>query len=143
MLFFQAGKNDTLIIVVALCVLVLGLTAAIIAIVRTLKNYRYTTKAERQKMEGSDQEVSADEYLEEMEVTKDGVVLVRNVVYKVGDDGQIEEGTYLLRSAIEGETEFVVRHNSTEITVDEQATLTLKCDDTIVCVSFAMLITKQ
>lgn len=143
MAFFQLSQNDLTIIVVALGVLVVGLIAAVIAIATTLKKYKYTTKTERKKMEGSDYLVSADDYLEEMEMDGDNLVLARNVVYNVGENGQIQTGKYVLRSAIQGETAFNVRHNGLVREVADGTIVVLGEGDSIACVSHAMLIIKQ
>ena len=113
------------------------------AIVRTLKKYKYTTKTERQKMEGSNVEIAAEDYLEEMEMIGDNLVLARNVVYNVGTNGQIETGKYVLRSAIEGETTFNVRYNGLVREVEDGTIIVLGEGDSIACVSHSMLITKQ
>ena len=143
MAFFQLVQTDKIIVIVALSVLVVGLFGAAVAIVRTLKKYKYTTKTERQKMEGSNVEIAAEEYLEEMEMIGDNLVLARNVVYNVGANGQIEEGKYVLRSAIEGETMFNVRYNGLVREVKDGAIIVLGEGDSIACVSHSMLITKQ
>ncbi len=143
MQFFQLAQTDKVIIIVALCVLAVGLFGAVVAIARTLKKYKYTTKTERKKMEGSNQEVAAEDYLEEMEMQGDSYVLARNVIYNVGANGQIEEGSYVLRSAIEGETEFSVRYNGLVREVSDSTEIVLGEGDSIACVSHSMLITKQ
>ena len=143
MAFFQLPQTDKVIIAVAVCVLVLGLIGATVAIVRTLKKYKYTTKTERQKMQGSDVEISADDYLEEMEMIDDNYVLARNVVYNVGENGQISAGKYALHSAIEGETTFNVRYNGLVREVADGTIIVLGEGDSIACVSHSMLVTKQ
>ena len=143
MAFFQLTQPDNVIIIVALCVLVVGLLGAIIAVVSTLKKYKYTTKTERKKMEGSSVEIAAEDYLEEMEMVGDNLVLARNVIYNVGESGQIECGKYVLRSAIEGETEFNVRYNGLVREVTDGTIIVLNEGDSIACVSHSMLITKQ
>jgi len=143
MAFFNLAQTDNVIIVVALSVLAVGVIGAVAAVLTTLKRYKYTTKTERQKMQGSDEQISADDYLEEIEMRGDSLVLVRNVVYKVGQDGQLEEGTYTLRSAIEGETEFQVRHNDTTNWVQDGTSITLAQGDSIACLTHSMLVIKQ
>ena len=115
MAFFNAVQPDKVIIVAALCILAVGLIGAVVAVLTTLKKYKYTTKTERQKMQGSDEIVSADDYQEEILMQGDNFVLVRNVVYKVGDDGQLAAGSYLLHSAIEGP----IHQNGIILRVDE------------------------
>ena len=143
MAFFQLVQTDKIIVIVALSVLVVGLIGAVVAIIRTLKKYKYTTKTERKKMEGSSVEIAAEDYLEEMEMIGDSLVLARNVVYNVGEGGQIEEGKYVLRSAIEGETDFNVRYNGLVREVNDGTIIVLAEGDSIACVSHSMLITKQ
>ena len=94
-------------------------------------------------MEGSNTVVSADEYLEEILMDGDSLVLVRNVVYNVGQQGQISCGVYSLRSAIDGENKMQLLHNSNAISVDDGATITLDEGDTIACTSGSMLLDKQ
>ena len=143
MAFFNVQQPDKVIIIVGLCVLAVGLLGAVVAIIRTLSKYKYTTKTERQKMEGSNTVVSADEYLEEILMDGDSLVLVRNVVYNVGQQGQIACGVYSLRSAIDGENKMQLLHNSNAISVDDGATITLDEGDTIACTSGSMLLDKQ
>ena len=143
MAFFNAVQPDKVIVVAALCILAVGLIGAVVAVLTTLKKYKYTTKTERKKMEGSDEIVSADDYQEEILMQGDSLVLVRNVVYNVGDDGQLAAGSYILRSAIEGETDFDVLHNGVKHQLQDGATVNLDEGDSIACVTGAMLIVKQ
>jgi hypothetical protein len=143
MAFFNAVQPDKVIVVAALCILAVGLIGAVVAVLTTLKKYKYTTKTERKKMEGSDEIVSADDYQEEILMQGDNFVLVRNVVYKVGDDGQLAAGSYLLRSAIEGESAFDVLYNGNPINMQDGATVNLGEGDSIACVTGSMLIIKQ
>ncbi len=143
MAFFNAAQPDKVIIVAALCILAVGLIGAVVAVLTTLKKYKYTTKTERKKMEGSNVVVTAEEYLEEMEMRGDDVVLARNVVYNVGENGQISVGKYVMRSAIEGETLFNVRYNGLVREVEDGTIIILGEGDSIACVSHSMLLIKQ
>lgn len=143
MAFLNVTQPDKVIIIAGLCILAFGLVGAAIAIFSTLKKYKYTTKAERQKMQGSDEIVSADDYQEEILMQGDNFVLVRNVVYNVGDDGQLAAGSYLLHSAIEGESAFDVLYNGNAINMQDGAKIDLCEGDSIACVTGSMLIIKQ
>ena len=143
MAFLNAAQTDKITIIVGLSVLAVGLIGAVVAIFTTLKRYKFTTKTERQKMQGSDEIVSADDYQEEILMQDDSLVLVRNVVYKVGEQGQLLKGNYILRSAIEGETDFDVLHNGVKHQLQDGATVNLDEGDSIACVTGAMLIVKQ
>ena len=143
MAFFNAVQPDKVIVVAALCILAVGLIGAVVAVLTTLKKYKYTTKTERKKMEGSNVVVAAEEYLEEMEMRGDDVVLARNVVYNVGENGQMSVGKYVMRSAIEGETLFNVRYNGLVREVEDGTIIILGEGDSIACVSHSMLLIKQ
>ncbi|MCM1042849.1 MAG: hypothetical protein NC350_01405 [Corallococcus sp.] len=137
---FTEGGADNIILIVAIVALALGLIAAIIAVIITVKNGQ---RVPRQKKEKEETLVTADEYLEEMEVRGDSLVLARNVIYSVGEDGQIGAGKYRIKSAVEGEESFNIRFNGLVREFADGTEIVLGAGDTVCAVSHSVLLEKR
>lgn len=92
----------------------------------------------KQKLEETNNpKYTLEEAKEKLEIMRRGeyLVLVRNVTYSVGDDGQIAVGTYCLTSAVNTQTKLNVRYNGLVKEYDSGTVFTFTAGDTICCVS--------
>jgi len=143
MAFLQEAQNS-LVLIIGIVAMVIGLTTATISIVTTVKHNRPATKEERteERDRKRNVEISADDYLEEMETRGNALVAVRNVIYSVGEDSQIPAGLYTLASAIGDGNGFKVRLNGLVRSCEDGTKVALAEGDTFCAVSGSVLIEK-
>ena len=95
--FWEMSESDLKTFVIVLgTVCALALIVAVILAVRIVKGNKGKVAVSKE-----DKVQTASEYLEEMEMRGEFMVLARNVIYSVGVEGQIAAGKYLLENTID------------------------------------------
>jgi hypothetical protein len=133
-------------VIVGAVILLAGLTAALVAIITSLKaGNRPVKPAERAALDANPtadiaDDLTADDICEELEERGDFLVLVGNVTYAVGVNAQLLPAHYIFRAAVEGATTFALRHNGETAVYTDDTDINLKEGDTICAVGNAVLV---
>lgn len=134
--FWEMSESDLKTFVIVLgTVCALALIVAVILAVRIVKGNKGKVAVSKE-----DKVQTASEYLEEMEMRGEFMVLARNVIYSVGVEGQIAAGKYLLENTIDSEPDFNVRFNGLVKEFHNGDTVYLAAGDTICGVSTSIMI---
>ncbi len=134
--FWEMSESDLKTFVIVLgTVCALALIVAVILAVRIVKGNKGKVAVSKE-----DKVQTASEYLEEMEMRGEFMVLARNVIYSVGVEGQIAAGKYLLENTIDSEPDFNVRFNGLVKEFHSGDTVYLAAGDTICGVSTSIMI---
>lgn len=139
MAFFQVDVKLMNTILIALGI---ALVVGVLAIV-AYKMYRANANAKRAKQqEKTEQELqqATQSGEQSVEVRNECLVLSRNVTYKVGIDGEIAMGKYVLQSAVSGTTEFNLRINGLVERYNDGDFVTFGAGDTVCAVSSSVLL---
>lgn len=139
MAFFQVDVELMNTILIALGI---ALVVGVLVIV-AYKMYRANANAKRAKQQEKteqEQQQSTQSGEQSVEVRNECLVLSRNVTYKVGIDGEIAMGKYVLQSAVSGATEFNIRINGLVERYNDGDFVTFGAGDTVCAVSSSVLL---
>ncbi len=131
--------NDNLLYIILIALgIALFVGVIIVAIVKVVKSHRRAkTAQEQQKIEEA---VESGVQQRIMEIRNECLVLTRDVTFKVGVDGEIAMGSYVLKSSVSGEKQFNVRLNGFVNVYSDGDIITLGAGDTICVVSGTALL---
>lgn len=147
MAFFEVNKQLMNVILIVLgALLVLGFLAVV-----AYKMARANAAAKRTKQAESAEEgeqnlqpqaENGDEFVAQQEsaICNQQLVMARNVTYKVGIDGEIAIGSYVLKNATTGEEEFNLRLNGLAGRYHNGQVITLGAGDTVCALSTSVVL---
>lgn len=138
MAFFFFKNLETLEIVL------IALGIAFVAVVVGVVLYKVIKSAVKNKKAANEQRLqeAVENTAERLIVERRGdyLVMSRNTTYKVGIDGEIAIGKYVLKNAVESESEFNLRLNGLVENHKNGDIVTLGAGDTLCAVSDSVLI---
>lgn len=145
MAFFEVNKQLMNVVLIALgALLVLGFLAVV-----AYKMARANAAAKRAKQAQPDKEQNvqpqadgSEDFVAQQEgaICNQQLVMARNVTYKVGIDGEIAIGSYVLKNATTGEEEFNLRLNGLAGRYHNGQVITLGAGDTVCALSTSVVL---